>query len=288
VRDKHKNEKMKTIYKAAIAIVIVVVAVVFILFSSKFPFEPNLPDSNVYIENMTWTNVTRINETTYRVTLSGDITYRYKDSSLYYSSGKDEPLPDDLPVRILVLAGPWGGGVPERFRDREVPFSENITLQYRQPYHFEYTFNLKAGKKYDIPVDSYWKEYFATPHPYYGEWRWYFFGGRAMEIDLTQGEMPLHHELSEEDKGNAIVIAFKDERVREEICNKEYEVGEVSKTHIEIVGPGENFSGEVPVVPIKIGNVTLMVFVDIEQGKVISIGHQWEKPLLTPSPTSED
>jgi len=206
---------------------------------------------------------------------------------LYYS-GKDEPLPDNLPVRIKVLAGPWGGGY--RFSDREVPFSENITLQYRQTYPFECTFDLKAGKKYNVPVESYWKEYFATPHPYYGEWRWNFFGGRATAIDLTQGEIPLDHELSEEDKGDAIAIAiaFKDERVREEIRDKEYELGDVSKTQIEIVGPEANFSDEVLVVPIKIGNVTLMVSVDIEQGKVISIGHQWEKPLLIPPPASED
>ncbi|HIH97066.1 MAG TPA: hypothetical protein HA348_06275 [Thermoplasmata archaeon] len=272
---------MKTIYKSIIAILVPVVIVFYLLLFHTNLIIVSYPANIVYVENLNWTNVTRINETTYRVTLSGDITYRYKESSLYYS-GKDEPLPDDLPVRIQVRAGPWGGGVPDRFRDREVPFSENITLQYRQPYHFEYTFDLKAGKKYDIPVETYWKEYFATPHPYYGEWRWDLFGGRATEIDLTQGEMPLHHELSEGDKGDAIAIAFKDERVREEICNKEYEVGEVSKTHIEIVGPEENFSDEVPVVPIKIGNVTLMVFVDIEQGKVISIGHQWERSFPPP------
>ena len=270
---------MKTIYKAAIAIVIVVVAAVFILFSLKFPFEPDLPDSNVYIENFTWTNVTRINETTYRVSLSMDITYRYKDAWMY--TNKNKPLPDDfLPVRIRALAGPWGGGVP--YREREVPFAENITLQYRHTYQYNSTFDLKAGKNYSIIVESHWKGYFSPSHPRYGEWRWTFLGGGATEIDLAQGEMPLHHELSEEDKGNAIAIALKDERVREDICNKEYEVGDVSKTHIEIVGPGENFSDEVPVVPIKIGNVTLMVFVDIEQGKVISIGHQWGRSFPPP------
>jgi len=263
---------MKTIYKAAIAIVMVVVAVPFSLFFLYFPFEPNLPCNNVYIENLTWTNVTRINETAYRVSLSGDIIYRYKESWMHTNENK--PLPDELPVRIQVLAGPWGGGVPYVFRDREVPFSETITLQYRQTYPFECTFDLKAGKKYDIPVESYW--------------RGIFLGGRATEIDLTQGEMPLHHELSEEDKGFAIAIAFKDERVREEIRDKEYELGDVSKTQIEIVGPEANFSDEVLVVPIKIGNVTLMVSVDIEQGQVINIGHQWEKPLLIPPLASED
>ena len=189
-------------------------------------------------------------------------------------------------MRIQVFSGPRYGEV--RHRDREVPFSENITLQYRQIYPFECTFDLKAGKNYGIQVETHWKEYFATPHPYYGEWRWNFFGGRATAINLTQGEMPLDHELSGEDKGYAIAIAFKDERVREEIRDKEYEVGDVSKTQIEIVGPEANFSDEVPVVPIKIGNVTLMVSVDIDLGKVISIGHQWGKPLLIPPPASED
>ena len=275
---------MKTIYKAAIAIVMVVVAVPFSLFFLYFPFEPNLPCNNVYIENLTWTNVTRINETAYRVSLSGDIIYRYKESWMHTNENK--PLPDELPVRIRVLAGPWGGGVPYKYR--EVPFSENITLQYRLTYPYNSTFDLKAGKNYGIIVEAYWKEYFATPHPYYGEWRWELLGGGATAINLTQGEMPLHHELSGEDKGNAIAIAFKDERVREEIRDKEYELGDVSKTQIEIVGPEANFSDEVLVVPIKIGNVTLIVFVDIEQGKVISIGHQWEKPLLIPPLASED
>lgn len=276
---------MKTIYKAAIAIVMVVVAVPFSLFILYFPFEPNLPGSNVDIENLTWTNVTRINETTYRVSLSEDIIYRYKESWMH-TNGNIPLLPDELPVRIRVLAGPLGGGVPYKYR--EVPFSENITLQYRHTYPYNSTFDLKAGKNYGIIVEAHWKEYFTTPHPYFGEWRWELLGGGATAINLTQGEMPLDHELSEVDKGDAIAIAFKDERVREEIRDKEYEVGDVSKTQIEIVGPEANFSGEVPVVPIKIGNVTLMVSVDIEQGKVINIGHQWEKPLLNPPPASED
>ncbi|MBN1762149.1 MAG: hypothetical protein JW878_03580 [Methanomicrobia archaeon] len=272
----------KNIIEAIIAVGVPVLIVLYLLL-----FHTNLiiisnPDSNIYIEHLNWTDVTRINETTDRVALSGDVTYRYKDSSLYSSSSKDEPLPDDLPVRILVLAG-----VPNS-RDREVTSSENITLQYRQPYHFEYTFDLKAGKSYDVQVEAHWKRYFATPHPYYGEWRWERFGGLATEIDLTHGEMPPQHDLSEEDRGYAIAIALKDERVRAEIRNKEYEIGDVSKAHIEIAGPEENFSGEVPVVPIKIGNVTLMVFVDIEQGEVINVGHQWEKSLLTPSPASEE
>lgn len=275
----------KEIIETIIAVGVPVVIVLYLLL-----FHTNLiiisnPDSNIYIEHLNWTNVTRINETTYRVTLSGDITYRYKDSSLYSSSSKDEPLPDDLPVRIRVLAGPWGGGL---HREREVPFSKYITLQYRQPYHFECTFDLEVGKNYDVQVEAHWKEYFATPHPYFGEWRWERFGGQATEIDLTHGEIPQQYGLSEEDKGDAIAIALKDERVREEIRNKEYEIGEVSTAHIEIAGPEENVSGEFPVVPIKMENVTLMVFVDIEQGTVINIGHQWEKSLLTPLPASED
>jgi len=111
---------MKTIYKAAIAIVIVAVAVPFSLFFLYFPFEPNLPGSNVDIENLTWTNVTRINETAYRVSLSGDIIYRYKESWMH--TNENIPLlPDELPVRIRVLAGPLGGGVPYKYR--EVPVS---------------------------------------------------------------------------------------------------------------------------------------------------------------------
>jgi len=94
------------------------------------------------------------------------------------------------------------------------------------------------------------------------------------------------HELSEKDKAEAIKIALNDERVKKEIGDKEYEVVDVGYTSIEIVGPNETFSGEVPVVQIKMENVTLMVFVDIKKGRVISIGYQWEKPLLSPPPAN--
>ena len=209
------RRRNKNIIEAIIAVGVPVVIVLYLLL-----FHTNLiiisnPDSNIYIEYLNWTDVTRINETTYWVTLSGDITYRYKESSQYYSS-KDKPLPEDLPVRILVLAGVPNSG------DREVTSSENITLQYRQPYHFEYTFDLKAGKSYSILVEAQWKEYFATPHPYYGDWRWKNLGGGATEIDLTHGEMPSQHGLSEEDKGYAIAIALKDERVREWLRDRRF------------------------------------------------------------------
>jgi len=188
-------------------------------------------------------------------------------------------------LEFRCLQDPWAVECPINIA--RYLFSENITIQYRHTYPYNSTFDLKAGKNYGIIVEAHWKEYFTTPHPYFGEWRWELLGGGATAINLTQGAMPLHHELSGEDKGIAIGIAFKDERVREEIRDKEYELGDVSKTQIEIVGPEANFSGEVPVVQIKLGNVTLMVSVDIEQGKVINIGHQWEKPLLIPPPASE-
>jgi len=90
------------------------------------------------------------------------------------------------------------------------------------------------------------------------------------------------HELRREDKERAIRIALSDERVKEEICNKEYEIIDVGYTSIEIVGPNETFSGEVPVVQIIMENVTLMVFIDFEQEKVISIGYEWEKSFPPP------
>ncbi|MEA2076042.1 MAG: hypothetical protein U9O85_10010 [Euryarchaeota archaeon] len=88
--------------------------------------------------------------------------------------------------------------------------------------------------------------------------------------------------LANFNRHEAIKIALNDESVKKEIGNKEYEVIDVGYTSIEIVGPNETFSGEVPVVEIKTGNETLMVFVDIEQGKVISIGHKWEKSFPPP------
>ena len=172
---------MKTWYKVIIAIVVPVVIILYLLL-----FHTNLiiishPGSNVYVEDLTWTNVTLINETTYRVSLSMNITYRYKESYMHANQAK--PLPEDMPVKIQVFSKNLNGEV--RNKDREMPFSDNITLQYREVYPYECSFDLETGKDHGISVDVFWKEFFATPHPYYGEWRWEMLGGAATEIDLT-------------------------------------------------------------------------------------------------------
>lgn len=167
----------KWLFKLAIASVILMAVVFVLLFLYYFPFEADLPDRTVYIEDLQWTNITHIDETTCRTSVSMNITYLYKESWMY--ARKDRPLPDDLPVRIQVLLSPQGSSWPD-----DVVFSENVTLHYQQVYPFNGSFDFMSGN-YSVMVEVQWKEYFDVPHPSYGEWRWDRLGGVATEIDLT-------------------------------------------------------------------------------------------------------
>jgi len=164
------------LFKLVIASVILV-GVIFVLFVLYyFPFEADLPDRTVYIEDLEWTNITHIDETTCRTSVSMNITYLYKESWMYVK--KDKPLPDDLPVRIQVLLSSQGSSWPG-----DVVFSENVTLHYQQVYPFNGSFDFMSGN-YSVMVEVQWKEYFDVPHPSYGEWRWKRLGGKATEISL--------------------------------------------------------------------------------------------------------
>lgn len=162
----------KWLFKLVIASVILV-AVVFVLFILCYFPGADLPDSTVYIEDLEWTNITHIDETTCRTSVSMNITYLYKESWMYART-----LPDDLPVRIQVLSSPQGSSWPG-----DVIFSENVTLHYRQIYPFNCSFDLMSGN-YSMMVEVQWTEYFDVPHPSYGEWRWKYLGGSATEISL--------------------------------------------------------------------------------------------------------
>lgn len=166
----------KWLFKLAIASVISMAVVFVLLFLYYFPFEADLPDRTVYIEDLQWTNITHIDESTCRTSVSMNISYLYKESWMYVR--KDRPLPDDLPVRIQVLLSSQGSSWPG-----DVVFSENVTLHYQQVYPFNCSFDFMSGN-YSVMVEVQWKEYFDIPHPSYGEWRWKRLGGKATEISL--------------------------------------------------------------------------------------------------------
>jgi len=163
------------LFKLVIASVILV-GVIFVLFVLYYFPGADLPDRTVYIEDLEWTNITHIDETTCRTFVSMNITYLYKESWMY--ARKDRPLPDDLPVRIQVLLSSQGSSWPS-----DVVFSENVALHYQQVYPFNGSFDLISGN-YSVMVEIQWKEYFDVPHPSYGEWRWKRLGGVATEINL--------------------------------------------------------------------------------------------------------
>ncbi len=166
----------KWLFKLAIASVISMAVVFVLLFLYYFPFEADLPDRTVYIEDLQWTNITHIDESTCRTSVSMNMTYLYKESWMYVR--KDRPLPDDLPVKIQVLLSSQGSSWPG-----DVVFSENVTLHYQQVYPFNCSFDFMSGN-YSVMVEVQRKEYFDVPHPSYGEWRWNRLGGKATKISL--------------------------------------------------------------------------------------------------------
>ncbi|MDD2665993.1 MAG: hypothetical protein PHD13_00565 [Methanocellales archaeon] len=95
-------------------------------------------------------------------------------------------------------------------------------------------------------------------------------------------------QLTEEEKAKVISIALDDPRVREEIGDKEYELGDVVLYWHEQVYKEEKTSWVYPCLHIYTGGkeqpgVTLVVLVDLEEERVISIGHNYRRvPLPTP------
>lgn len=95
-------------------------------------------------------------------------------------------------------------------------------------------------------------------------------------------------QLTEEEKAEVVRVALTDLGVREEIGNSEYELGDVDLCWLEQVYKEERSSGMYPCLRIYIGGkeeigVTLVVFVDLEEERVIHIGHDYRRgPPLAP------
>jgi hypothetical protein len=95
-------------------------------------------------------------------------------------------------------------------------------------------------------------------------------------------------QLTEEEKAEVVRVALTDSGVREEIGNSEYELGDVDLCWLEQVYKEERTSGMYPCLRIYIGGkeeigVTLVVFVDLEEERVIHVGHDYRRgPPLAP------
>ena len=92
------------------------------------------------------------------------------------------------------------------------------------------------------------------------------------------------HLLHEEGLTNAelINIALNDTRVKEEIGNWSYEIGEIEYGEYEERNGELKIKGNFPVVPIHLRNknetgVTLLVFINQEDETVIAIGYNYRR-----------
>ncbi|MBN2488034.1 MAG: right-handed parallel beta-helix repeat-containing protein [Methanosarcinaceae archaeon] len=175
---KQKSLLKKALFASSISIILFVVILLIIYYPTLF----NWPGSNVYIEDLEWTNVTKINDTTYRTTLSMNITYLYKDA--YSNRFRNDESTDEIPVIVQVKTDyPMYGYHPEE--DYTLSSEEKINLQHLQSYPYECTFDLDSGKDYFVVVIVQWKRYLDSPHPYYGEWNFEDFGGLSTDINLS-------------------------------------------------------------------------------------------------------
>ncbi len=89
-------------------------------------------------------------------------------------------------------------------------------------------------------------------------------------------------QLTEEEKAAVVRIALNDSRAREEIGDKGYELGDVDLCWLEQVYQEETSSDMYPCLRIYIGGkeqigVTLVVFVDLVEERVIHIGYEYRR-----------
>ncbi len=171
--------KKSLLKKVLTGLGILIVISLIVIIAWYFPFESGLPGNNVYIEDIE-TNITPINETFSRVTLSMNLNYLYKDSFSHTNKGD---MTDNLPVIVQVKSSsPADGTYTDEVADLEC--EENIILQYLETNPYECTFDLKSGTDYYLSINVLLKEELDYPHPYYGELKWDGLGGLLIEVDL--------------------------------------------------------------------------------------------------------
>lgn len=159
---------------------ILIVVSLILLLAWYFPFESNLPGSNVYVEDLE-INASTINETHSRVTLLMNLNYLYKDSfSQTNGSGK---MTDKLPVFVQVISSTLIDG-PDSGQKKVLESEEKVVLEYLGENPYECTIVLESGKAYNLLAQVQMIEELPYPHPYYGEMRWGLLGGQREVLDL--------------------------------------------------------------------------------------------------------
>ncbi len=161
----------KTISKINILILVLCVSAISLILFFTPTNKP--PYFNVEFENENHTTQ-KIGDS-YHVNFSTIVVYKYKQA--YYYQSKEYPPPDELPVRVRIFVSPW---INENeccdLTSRKLVCAENITLHYREPYHFSCEFNLSGDhRKYEIEEKVEWYHYFESAGKY-ARWDWDTFG----------------------------------------------------------------------------------------------------------------
>ena len=165
---------------AGLIILIVILLVLTIIW--YLPFESDLPENNVYIEDFE-KSIMPINETLSRITFSMNLDYLNKDSILHTNSSGD--MINRLPIFVKISASTPADGF---YSDEDMILINDgqVVLEYLESNHYECTINMETGKTYDLLIEVQLKRELPYPHPYYGEIKWELIGVLADDIDLRK------------------------------------------------------------------------------------------------------
>lgn len=167
-------------FKKALKGLVILIAISFIIIVAwYFPFESTNPKNNVEITNLSWNNISVLNQTHTQGTLSVDIDYRNKQA--YTNNFADNPQTNIIPVRLRIFSDEYNGsreGLPVLIHE------EAMNLTYRQPLRYEMTLELEDKLKHEVEATILFREEYDYPHPYYGESKWELLGTATTDIDL--------------------------------------------------------------------------------------------------------
>ncbi|WP_440947741.1 right-handed parallel beta-helix repeat-containing protein [Methanosarcina sp. T3] len=177
-------KKESLLLKSLKILLLVFILLILAIVAWYFPFESGLPENNVEINNINWTDngaVTdnrAINDSYVRGNLSMDFVYLHKNSQSLNLG--ESPETDILPVDIHI--GSMGSA--STLGDYTLLHGEPLTLEYSKPYQYSHPLDLKKEKQHHVLVEIYTKRYYEYPNPVYGDSHQELIGVEVMDINL--------------------------------------------------------------------------------------------------------
>lgn len=178
---KKRSLLKKTLIGLSILTVISLIAII----AWYFPFESDLPGSNVEISNLSWYNSSTINETHTQVALSMDINYRYKKA--YDHSFAENSQTDVIPAKVQIFSSEYTSdeAIDTGATDTSnLIYEEDINLTYQKPFKYETTLDLKNNTEHYIQTMIMFKQEYDYPNIDGEESSWELLGGRQIDINL--------------------------------------------------------------------------------------------------------